>query len=103
MGKKDNLGEEIRSIMEEETFDMILSQTALENILQNRKKTLREKISGFLNTEVKIPLAPVIIGFAVLFIITAIPEEIFKPQRERIIEIGSSQVILKESDEVNRK
>ncbi|HAQ42030.1 MAG TPA: hypothetical protein DCM73_15135 [Clostridiales bacterium] len=103
MDKKDNLGKEIKSIMEEETFDMTLSQAAVDNIFRNRKKTLGQKISDFLNTEVRIPLAPAIIGFAVLFILTAIPGDVFKPQKERVIEIGSSQIIMKESDEVNRK
>jgi len=102
MEKKDNLGEEIKSIMEEETFDLTLSQTAMNNILQHRKKTLAEKINDFLNREIEIPLAPAIIGFAALFVITIIPGDIFKSQNERIIDIGGSQVILREVYEVSK-
>jgi len=102
MIKKDNLGEEIKSIMEEETFDLTLSQTALDNIFQNRKKTLTKKISEFLNREIEISLAPAIIGFAALFALIIIPGDLFKSQNERIVEMGGSQVIVRESYEVAR-
>lgn len=102
MIKKDNLGEKIKSIMEEETFDLTLSQTALDNILQNRKKTLSEKISEFFNREIEIPMAPAIIGFAALFALMIIPGDLFKSQNERIVEIGGSHVIMRESFEVAR-
>ena len=102
MEKKDNLGEEIKSIMEEETFDLTLSQTAMNNILQHRKKTLAEKINDFLNKEIEIPIAPAIIGFATLFVITIIPGDIFMSQKEKVINIGGSQVILREVYEVSK-
>lgn len=107
MEKKDNLGEEIKRIMEEETSGMTLSGKTLDSILQNRKKTLKggikERISGFLNREVEIPLIPAIAVFAALFVLTAVPMDAFKPQREIIIEIGGSQVILRESGGVSEK
>lgn len=103
MDKKDNLGEEIKIIMEEETFDMTLSQAALDNILKYKKKTLKEKINEFLNREIEIPLAPVIIGFAALIVLVLIPGDLFKPQKERIINMEGSQVIMRESYEVSRK
>jgi len=102
MIKKDNLGEEIKSIMEEETSDLTLSQTVLDNMFQNRKKTLAEKISEFLNREIEIPLAPAIIVFAALFALMIIPGDLFKSQNERIVEMGGSQVIVRESYEVAR-
>lgn len=103
MIKKDNFEEEIKSIMEEETFGLTLSQTTLDNIFQNRKKTLTEKINEFLNREIEIPLAPAVVGFVALFVLTVIPGGVFKTQNERIIEIGGSQVIMRESYEVSKK
>lgn len=103
MIKKDNLGEEIKNVMEEETFGMTLSQTSLDNILLNGKKPLTKKISDFLNREIKIPLAPAIIGFAALFVIMIIPGDLFKAQQERVIDIGGSHVIMRESYEVSKK
>lgn len=102
MDRKDNFGKEIKSIMEEETFGLTLSQAALDNIFKNRKRTIKEKISEFLNREIEIPLAPVIVGLVALFVITIIPLEAFKSQKERIIDIGGSQVIIRERYEVSK-
>lgn len=103
MDNRDNFGDEIKSIMEEETFNLTLSQTALDNIFKSRKKTIKEKINEFLNTEIEIPLAPAIVGLAALFAITIIPLDAFKSQKESIIDIGGSQVIIRESYEVSKK
>ena len=103
MDNRDNFEDEIKSIMEEETFGLNLSQSALDNIFKNRKKSIKEKISEFLNKEIEIPLAPAIVGLAALFVITIIPGEAFKSQKERIINIGGSQVIIRESYEVSKK
>lgn len=103
MNNRDNFGDEIKSIMEEETFNLTLSQIAFNNILKNRKKTVKEKIIEFLNMEIEIPLAPAIVGLAALFAITIIPGDMFKQQKERIIDIGGSQVIIRESYEVSKK
>lgn len=102
MDRKDNFGKEIKNIMEEETFGLTLSQAALDNILKNRKMSIKEKINEFLNREIEIPLAPVIVGLVVIFVITIIPAEAFKTQRERTIDIGGSQVIIRESYEVSK-
>lgn len=102
MDNKDKLSEEIKSIMEEITFGMNLSEKALNNILQNRKKTIKEKVSEFLNREIEIPLAPALIGLAALFAITVIPKDVFKSQNENIINIGGSQIIVRESFEVSK-
>lgn len=103
MDNRDNFGDEIKSIMEEETSNLTLSQTALDNIFKSKKKTVKEKINEFLNKEIEIPLAPAIVGFAALFVITIIPMNVFKSQKERIIDIGGSQVIIRESHEVSKK
>lgn len=102
MDNKDKFSEEIKSIMEEETFGMNLSEKALNNILQNRKKTIKEKINEFLNKEIEIPLGPAIVGFAALIAITVIPKDVLKTQNEKIINIGGSQVIVRESFEVTK-
>ncbi len=103
MDKKDKLGIEIKSIMEEETLDLTLSQKAFDNIIQHRKKSLREKIQEFINKEIEIPVAPAIIGFAALLAVTLIPMDIFKSQNERIIDMGGSYVIIREGFEVSKK
>ncbi len=103
MDNRDNLGNEIKKIMEEETAGIVLSQSALDNILTYRKKTLKERIHEFLNLEIEIPLAPAIIGFAALFAVILIPVSMFKSPNERIIDIGGSQVIIRESYEVGMK
>lgn len=103
MDNRDDFSDEIKSIMEEETFNLTLSQKALDNIFKSRKKTVKEKINEFLNREIEIPLVPAIVGLAALFAITIIPLDMFKSQRERIIDIGGSQVIIRESYEVSRK
>lgn len=98
--EKDKLGTELKKIMEEETFDMTLSQAAMDNILAGRKKKLSQKINEFLNKEIEIPLAPVIIGLAALFAITIIPKNIFNLKESHIINIDGSQIIVRESYEV---
>lgn len=103
MNKRDNFEMEIKNIMEEETFDLTLSQKAFDNIIKHRKKSLREKIREFLNKDIEIPLAPAIVGLAALFAITLIPGNVFKSQNEEIINMGNSQVIIREDYEVSKK
>jgi len=103
MNNKDNLSKEIKSIMEEETFDLTLSQKAFDNIIKHRKKSRNEKIREFLNKDIEIPLAPAIVGLAALFAITLIPGNVFKSQNEEIINMGNSQVIIREDYEVSKK
>lgn len=103
MDKNDKLGIEIKSIMEEESFDLTFSQKAFNNIINHRKKSLKEKIKEFLNREIEIPIAPAIVGFAALLAITLIPGDLFKFQNEKIINMGGSDVIIREGYEVSRK
>ena len=103
MDKKDNLGMEIKNIMEEETFDLTLSQKAFDNIIKHRKKSINEKIREFLSKEIEIPVAPAIVGLAALFAVTLIPGDVFKSQNEEIINMGNSHVIIREDYEVSKK
>ncbi len=98
--EKGKLGTELKIIMEEEAFDMTLSQAAMDNILAGRKKKLSQKINDFLNKEIEIPLIPVIVGLAALFAITIIPKNIFNLKESHIINIDGSQIIVRESYEV---
>lgn len=103
MENKDKLGTEIKRIMEEETFDVTLSQTATDNILKGRKKKLSERLNEFLNREIEIPLAPVVIGLAALFAITIIPKNLFSMQEKQIINVEGSQIIVRERYEAVKK
>lgn len=103
MENKDKLGIEIKNIMEEETFDLTLSQKAFNNIIQHRKKSLKEKVREFLNREIEIPVAPAIIGVAALLAVALIPGELFKSQNVKIIDMGGSYVIIREGYEVSKK
>ncbi|WP_326907216.1 hypothetical protein [Sedimentibacter sp. MB31-C6] len=103
MENKDKLGLEIKGIMEEEAFNVTLSQTTVDNIVKHKKKKLSHKINDFLNKEIEIPLAPSIIGLAALLLITIIPKDVLKSQNERTIDFGGSQVIVRESYEVSKK
>lgn len=103
MNNKDNLGMEIKSIMEEESIDLTLSQNAFDNIIKHRKKPLNEKFKEFLNMEIEIPLAPAIVGFAALLAVTLIPTGVFKSRDVKIINMGNSQIIIREGYEVSKK
>lgn len=99
----DSFEKEIKRIMEEETSDIVLSKKAMDNILGHRKKNIKERIDGLLNKEIKIPIAPVIIGFTALFAIALIPWNLSDFQSVKIIDMGGSQVIISESREVGMK
>ncbi len=98
MDKKDMLGRELKSIMKEDTDKLELSQNIIDNIMNSRELTWRDKINNFLNHEIEIPLAPAIIGFAALLAITTIPKNIFKDNEIKVINIGFSQVYIKEKE-----
>ncbi len=103
MDKKDKLGIEIKRIMEEESINLTLSHNAFDNIIQHRKKSLNERIHEFLNKEIEIPLAPAIVGFAALLAVTLIPTGVFKSRDVKIINMGNSQIIIREGYEVSKK
>lgn len=102
MDNKDFLGRELKSLMEDESKEVKLSDDLFQKIINSKEKTWRDKFNDFLNKEIEIPLAPALVGFAALLAISILPKDIFKNNNIRIIDIGSSQVIVREK-EVSRK
>lgn len=102
MDNKDLLGKEIKEIMIEETKDLSLSQVSIDKIIKSREKTWGDRLNQILDKEIEIPLAPAIVGFAALLVISVLPKDLFKNQEFKIINIGSSQVLVREK-EVSKK
>ncbi len=102
MDKKDMLGKELKSIMDEDAKQLELSQDIINNIMNSRQLTWRDKMNQFLNKEIEIPLTPAIVAFAALLAITIIPKDIFKVEKIQVIQIGNSQILVREK-EVSRK
>lgn len=102
MDKKDMLGKELKSIMDEDAKQLELSQNIINNIMNSRQLTWRDKMNQFLNKEIEIPLTPAIVAFAALLAITIIPKDIFKVEKIQVIQIGNSQILVREK-EVSRK
>lgn len=102
MDKKDMFAKELKSIMDEDTKGLELSQDTIDSIMNSRELTLKDKINSFLNKEVEIPLSPTIVAFAALLVITIIPKDIFKVEKIQVIQIGNSQILVREK-EVSRK
>ena len=102
MDNKDLLGKEIKEIMIEETKDLSLSQVSIDKIIKSREKSWGDRLNQILDKEIEIPLAPAIVGFAALLVISVLPKDLFKNQEFKIINIGSSQVFVREK-EVSKK
>lgn len=102
MDKKDLLGLELKSIMEEEAANINLSQSTINQILHARKTGFFYKIKDFLNREIEIPLAPGLIGLVSLIILLSIPKDLFKYEDKEIILMVDRPIILS-SREVVRK
>lgn len=98
MDNKDLLGKEIKEIMIEETENLSFSKSSIDKILKSRENTRRDKLNYFLDKEVEIPLAPSIVGMAALLAISILPRDLFKNQDFKIINIGSSQVFIREKE-----
>lgn len=92
---RDRLGSEIKLIFEEEAKNIELSQELRDGILKYRKKSIKEKINEFLNKEIEMPLVPVVAVFVLVLLISAFPKDIFKNEDIDIIDIGSSEVIVR--------
>ena len=99
---KDKLGNELRLIMEEETKDIEISPGLMDKILLQRKRTWKEKISDFLNKEVEIPLIPVVASLALGLMIISIPKDLMVNKNIKVIDLGSSQIIVREDKGVSR-
>jgi hypothetical protein len=95
---KDLLGKGIKEIMIDETKNITLSQQSIDKIIKSREITWKDKLNKFLDKEIEIPLAPAIVGFAALFVISILPMDLLKNQEIKVINIGSSQVFLREKE-----
>lgn len=98
MDNKDLLGKEIKEIMIEETKDLSLSQYSIDKIIESKQKTWRDRLNQILDKEIEIPIAPAIVGFAALLVISILPKDLFENQEFKIINIGSSQVFVREKE-----
>ncbi|WFA08909.1 hypothetical protein [Tissierella sp. Yu-01] len=98
MDNKDLLGKGIKEIMIDETKNITLSQQSIDKIIKSREITWKDKLNKFLDKEIEIPLAPAIVGFAALFVISILPMDLLKNQEIKVINIGSSQVFLREKE-----
>lgn len=103
MDYKDSMGNDIKSIYEEEIKDIKLSSKSLDNIMKNRKINLREKISNFLNKEIEIPLTPALIGFVLILGISIFPKSFPTTEEVEIINLNGSRIIMRTKKEVSRK
>lgn len=100
---KDKLGDELKTIMEDEAKNIELSQGLRDRILKARKKTLRDKIRDFLNMEVELPLVPMMAGFLLLFIMIGVPKDLMELNKTtKVVEIGSSQMIIRDERRLSR-
>ena len=86
--------------MIEESKGMEISHDLIDRIMSKREKTWKEKLSELLNKEIEIPVVPVLVGITGLFIIAIIPKEVFSQPRMQTINIGNSQIIIRDVDEV---
>lgn len=100
MKDKDLLGLKLKEIMEEDSRDIGLSSELIDNIISSRKKIWRDAVHDFLNREIEISIAPIVVVIAILFIVTMVPKDIFKEENIEIIKIGNSQMIIREGREV---
>lgn len=103
MDYKDDIGDEIKKIFEEEAKYIKLSSKTLDNIMKSRKIGWREKINIFLNKEIEVPLAPAIIGFVLILVISIFPKDFPTRQNVEIINLNGSEIIIKNSKEVVMK
>lgn len=103
MDVMDKLGQEIKSILEEDSKGIALRGETINNIIKSSKPTLQIKFREFMNREIEIPLAPAIAGLAALLVISILPKGVFKDHNIQVIDIGGSQIIIRDDREVADK
>ena len=81
--------------MEEETKDIEISPGLMDKILLQRKRTWKEKINDFLNREIEIPLIPLVASLALGLMIISIPKDLMVREKIEVINLGSSQIIVR--------
>lgn len=100
---RDNLGNELKIIMEDEVKSIEFSQGLGDRILLSRKKTLQDRIKDFLNKEIELPLIPMVASLALVFILVGVPKDLIRENENiRIIDIGSSHMIIRDKGMVSR-
>jgi hypothetical protein len=100
MNKVDKLGQEIKNIFEEDSEGIALSNETINNIIKNSKPSRMVKFRELMNKEIEIPLAPAIAGLAALLVISILPKGVFKDHNIQVIDIGGSQIIIRDDREV---
>ena len=104
MDKKDLLGKEIKTIMEEETKELFLSDKIKEEILKKSSQSPFERLNEFLNRQVELPLLPISLGLTGAIILSIIPvESLLEIPESRTIDFGTSQVIVRDYKEVSQR
>ena len=103
MNKNNLLDNEIKSILEEDSSGIRFSDELQNKILNSRKIILRKRINNFLDKEIEIPIAPALVGLAALLAIWIIPKGIFESSSVQVINIGESQIFIREEKDVSRK
>lgn len=104
MDKKDLLGQEIKNIMEEETRELFLSDKIKVGILKSTKQSPLKLLNKFLNKEIEIPLIPISGVIAAVVILLIVPLEGFiKAPEVKTLDLGSSQVIVRDFKEVSKR
>ena len=103
---KDKFDLELKSIMEEETKDVFMSDELKNRIIERaRSKSLREKISNLLNKYIEIPVPAVLGGLAAIMIINLIPlSQINKDisySNAKVIKVGYSEIIVMDVKDVD--
>lgn len=93
--KNDDFGRQIKDVLVEETEQIKMSNHLRDSILQNRKKTLKDKIIDFLNREVEVPLVPMVASFVIVVFLMAFPREILDINNTRIVEGSSFNIIFR--------
>ena len=101
---KNRFDLELKSIMEEETKDIFMSNELKCRIMEKtRNKSLREKISDVLNRYIEIPI-PVAIGVLVAIIIiniVPISKMDISYSNLKVIRAGSSEIIIRDVKDVS--
>ena len=101
---KNRFDLELKSIMEEETKDIFMSNELKCRIMEKtRNKSLREKISDVLNRYIEIPI-PVAIGVLVAIIIiniVPISKMDISYSNVKVIRAGSSEIIIRDVKDVS--
>lgn len=99
---KDRFDIELRSIMDEESEKIFMSDELKESILRNSRYSYLDRIRAFLNSYIEIPIPValgVFIGVIMINLIPAFNIDIDLNDK-RVIEIGNSQVVVRELKDV---